>query len=492
MSWVARQLPRKVRRTVNRIFGGTGYCFSCVKTGSAVPNLNDPMKLPCGAILPNRLAKAAVTEGLADARGWVTPELEGIYADWAHGGFGLLVSGNIIVDGDHLERPGNVVIDGRPSDQQMAVLRSWAATATAQGSQFWAQLSHSGRQTPRMVNARPKSPSAVRMGLPAGLFGKPQAMTAQDIEAVIERFASAARVCKAAGFTGVQIHAAHGYLLASFLSPRANQRTDRWGGALENRSRLLERIVEAVRAAVGPSFPIGVKLNSADFQRGGFEAWESEAVAMQLTALGVDLIEVSGGDYERPRMIGIVDQSEKPSTIAREAYFIEFARALRNRSDVPIMLTGGLRTRAGMEAALAEGIDVLGLGRPACIDPYCAGKILAGEVHELDRWEQQIKRDGSLFGARSPIGIVRTLNSFASIYWFYAQILRAGHGEAFAPGMVPMVGLLRVQAHEFMLQQKRKGYLRKAKPAPTAKVSNARADIVLGEQAWRLRRSARS
>lgn len=463
-----------------------------------MPALDHSLKLPCGAVLANRLAKAAITEGLSDPRGWATPELEGIYDDWSRGRFGLLISGNIIVDGEHLERPGNVIIDGRPADEQMAALRSWVKTATTYGSHFWAQLSHSGRQTPRVVNGRPRSPSAVRTGLPSGLFGKPVAMTALEIDSTIERFATAARIAKAAGFTGIQIHAAHGYLLSSFLSPKANVRTDRWGGDLDNRARLLESIIRAVRSAVGPELPIAVKLNSADFQRGGFEASDSEKVALRLNDEGIDLLELSGGDYERPAMIGVGGDADerKASTIAREAYFLDFARAIRKQSRIPIMLTGGLRSRRGMDAALAEGIDVLGIARPACVDPYCAGKMLRGEIETFDRWEEHVRRDGSLLGSRSPLTVVRQINAFANIYWFYAQILRAGQGKAFAPGMPPFLGLLSVQAHEVGLQFARRALLAKAPKGETGansqRVSNARASIVLGDDAWRLRRSARN
>jgi 2,4-dienoyl-CoA reductase-like NADH-dependent reductase (Old Yellow Enzyme family) len=259
---------------------------------SATPT--DPLRLPCGAVLPNRLAKPAITEGLATPRGWATPELERLYEGWARGGFGLLISGNIIVDADHLERPGNVIIDQTPYGEEGARLRKWTAVARRHGAHFWAQLSHSGRQTPKAVNAHPLSPSAVELGLPPGLFGKPRAMSADEIAEVVAQFAIAARVAKSVGFTGVQIHAAHGYLISSFLSPKVNHRTDEWGGSLENRARLLMSIVAAVRKAVGPSFPIGVKLNSADFQKGGFGANESEEVALMLQEAGVDLLEISG------------------------------------------------------------------------------------------------------------------------------------------------------------------------------------------------------
>src|ERR1700722_8472949 len=193
--------------------------------------LTDPLRLPCGAVLDNRIVKSAITEGLADACGWPTADLERLYSGWADGGFGLMITGNVIVDGDHLERPGNVIIDAEPSLEQMTALRSWAVSARQGGAHLWAQLSHSGRQTQKTVNAHPKSPSAIKVDLPGGLFGQPSAMTEKEIEEVIEKFSMAAGVCKAAGFTGVQIHAALGYLLSCFLSPNANHRSDQWGGS---------------------------------------------------------------------------------------------------------------------------------------------------------------------------------------------------------------------------------------------------------------------
>lgn len=434
-------------------------------------SLISPLKLPCGAILTNRMAKAAITEGLADPRGWPTEELESIYDDWGRGRFGLQITGNIIVNGDHLERPGNVVIDGRDEPEFIDRLRSWTKTATREGSHLWAQLSHSGRQTPKFVNPRPLSSSPVKLVMPMGLFGTPKAMSPLEIEEVIWSFATAAGTCQRTGFTGVQIHAAHGYLLSTFLSPQSNVRDDAWGGSLENRSRLLLSVVRAVRREVGRDFPICVKLNSADFQRGGFDAAESEQVALLLEREGVDLLEISGGSYEKPAMLGpeetgsVAPSAARPirrSTLEREAYFLEFARALRGRVKMPIMLTGGLRSRKGMTAALAEGIDVLGIARPICVNPYAVAQLIEGTTDRLDSWEDKIRNAGKVLGSGSPLGLVRTLNNFANIYWFYAQIYRAGKGEAFADKLSPMMALLEVMSTERKIfgQRKRLGRIR--------------------------------
>lgn len=225
------------------------------------------LTLPCGATLPNRLCKAAMTEGLATVDGRPTAALERLYGVWSDGGAGLLLSGNVQIDADHLERPGNVVIDREPDEAMCQALRAWTSSGTRAGNHFWAQISHAGRQTQKMVNPHPKAPSAVKLGLPGGQFGEPVAMSEQDIAEVIAGFIRCARVCKDNGFTGVQIHSAHGYLLSQFLSPRSNQRTDQWGGPLENRARLLLTVASEVRAVVGPEYPVAVKLNSAEIGR---------------------------------------------------------------------------------------------------------------------------------------------------------------------------------------------------------------------------------
>ena len=194
--------------------------------------IHTPLNLPCGAEIPNRLCKAAMTEGLATPAGEPTPALNQLYGLWSDGGAGLLLSGNVQIDGDHLERPGNVIIDGEPSAAMRVSLEAWAAAGTRAGNHFWAQISHAGRQCQKIVNPHPKAPSAVKLGLPGGQFGEPDPMTEDDIEAVIAGFARCARVVVDAGFTGVQLHAAHGYLLSQFLSPRSNQREDQWGARL--------------------------------------------------------------------------------------------------------------------------------------------------------------------------------------------------------------------------------------------------------------------
>jgi 2,4-dienoyl-CoA reductase-like NADH-dependent reductase (Old Yellow Enzyme family) len=202
----------------------------------------------------------------------------------------------------------------------------------------------------------------------------PRELTQAEIHDLIERFGRSAGVAKKAGFTGVQIHGAHGYLVSQFLSPHHNQRTDHWGGSLQNRSRFVLEIYDAIRAQVGPGFPVSIKLNSADFQRGGFDNDDSIQVMKKLEERGIDLIEVSGGTYEAPAMTGA-----RASTIAREGYFLDFIGKAREHLSVPLCVTGGFRTAHGMAGALRERADLVGLARSLAIEPDFVARVLAGE-----------------------------------------------------------------------------------------------------------------
>ncbi|MEN9289085.1 MAG: hypothetical protein RL317_708 [Pseudomonadota bacterium] len=391
------------------------------------------LRLPCGAELKNRLAKGAMTEGLATPDGVPTEALARLYQCWADGGAGMLLTGNVIVDRDHLERPGNVVIDKKPSAEMMAALKAWAKAGTVNGTHLWMQISHGGRQTQTLVNPTPKAPSAVKLGLPGGQFGTPVPLTENEIKDLIQRFAIAAKAAKDAGFTGVQIHAAHGYLISQFLSPRSNQREDEWGGSLENRARFLMESVRAVRKAVGKAFPVSVKLNSADFQRGGFAFEESLQVARWLEAEGLDLLEISGGSYEQPRMMDldgmeeVEDQKVPASTAAREAYFVDFAKAMKAElKTLPLMVTGGFRTRAAMDHALATGgADLIGLGRPLCGAPYACNDLLNGAA-DIPRFEKQLHLLPGWLRWLEGINMVRALAGFGVQFWYYAQIYALG------------------------------------------------------------------
>ena len=403
--------------------------------------INETLTLPCGAEIPNRLCKAAMTEGLADPNGAATEALARLYGIWSDGGAGLLLSGNVQIDGDHLERPGNVIVDAQPSEAARAAIEAWVRAGTRAGNHFWAQISHAGRQCQKIVNPRPKAPSAVKLSLPGGQFGVPVPMSEKDIEAVIAGFARCAKVLVDAGFTGVQLHAAHGYLLSQFLSPRSNQRADQWGGPLENRARLLLACVARVRAAVGPRVPISVKLNSADFQRGGFDFDESLQVAKWLEAASVDLIEISGGTYEQPRLLNLEGmepveaQSVAASTRAREAYFVDFAEAMRREINIPLMVTGGLRRLDAMNAALETGCaDMIGIGRPMCVMTDAPVQLLNG-LSELPRFEDSLSLLPKALKFLNVIKLFRTVGAFATQYWFYEQIAALGESGITRDGL---------------------------------------------------------
>jgi 2,4-dienoyl-CoA reductase-like NADH-dependent reductase (Old Yellow Enzyme family) len=300
----------------------------------------------------------------------------------------------------------------------MNTLKSLAKAGTAEGVHFWLQLSHTGRQVSDAINQSPLSSSNVEVTVPRGAgltFAPPREMTEADIDRVIEQFAFAAKQTRAAGFTGVELHAAHGYLLSQFLSPLSNRRTDKWGGSLENRARLLLAVIAAVREAVGSDFPIGIKLNSSDFQKGGFTHSECIALAKMLNHTTLDLLELSGGSLEQPKIVGLTVKEEgedkrSESTIKREAYFVEFARAVRDVAHMPVMVTGNFRGVEGMVAALEGGdLDVVGLGRPLIANPLTPSYLLAGAMED----------------APSP---ENSLSVFHLLPWFNVQIERLADG----------------------------------------------------------------
>lgn len=324
-----------------------------------------PLRLPNGGEVPNRIAKAAMEENLADADQAPSAALLRLYQAWAEGGVGLILSGNVMIDGRAMTGPGGVVLE---NDRHLQRFREWARVGRSRGAQFWLQLNHPGRQVQTNLGQGAIAPSAVplEMGRFSKLFAVAREMTEDDIAEVVERFVRAARLAEQAGFTGVQIHAAHGYLLSQFLSPLANKRQDRWGGSLENRARLLLDVVRAVRAEVSPQFCVGVKINSADFQRGGFDASDARQVIEWLNDEKVDLVELSGGSYEAPAMQG---DARDGRTLAREAYFLEFAREMREAARMPLMVTGGIRRLPVAEQVLESGLAMVGIGTALALEP---------------------------------------------------------------------------------------------------------------------------
>ncbi len=415
----------------------------------------DPLTLPCGVRLKNRLVKAAMTEGLADAKNRATARHGALYARWAKGGTGLLITGNIIVDRRYLERPGNVAIDGAQGPEAMAALEAFARSATANGAEIMVQLSHAGRQTPVYVTKTPVAPSAVAVELPGGQFGRPRALTGDEIVEVIARFVHAASVSKAAGFSGVQIHAAHGYLISGFLNPRVNRRDDEWGGSLENRARLLLRTVSAVRKKVGSGFPVAVKLNSSDFQKGGFSFDDCLTVIGWLNEEGVDFLEVSGGSYEQPRMMDIdgmeapVEARRRASTKRREAYFLQFAEEAARVAKMPLMVTGGFRSRAAMDEALASGAaDLIGVARPLCVDPDAPRKLLSREIAAAQGFEASLRLGDGWLGPASPNAFIKAINGFAAMAFYYQNLYRLADGGEAQENMALFPAFIRHQMGE--------------------------------------------
>ncbi|MEO1434907.1 MAG: NADH:flavin oxidoreductase/NADH oxidase family protein [Bacteroidota bacterium] len=339
--------------------------------------LTTELHLPCGAVIKNRLCKSAMTERLSRSDYKANDLHFQLYERWAKGHAGIMVTGNIMVDKRSMESAGNIALEDTSGLEELTKL---ARIGTAQGQHFWVQISHPGRQTMKLVNARPVSASDVQLKK-MGLFNKPRPMTLDEIQDLIQRYRFTAEQCKIAGFTGIQIHAAHGYLVSQFLSPTTNKRTDQYGGPIENRARLLLEILAACREVVGPEFPIGVKLNSADFQRGGFTEEDSMAVIEMLNDATVDLLEISGGTYEQLVFFTMNHDHKKASTKKREAYFLDYARKVRDLAKMPIMVTGGFRTRSLCIEALESGaLDMIGVARPYLLEPDRIADFLSGEL----------------------------------------------------------------------------------------------------------------
>ncbi|WP_394131393.1 NADH:flavin oxidoreductase/NADH oxidase family protein [Shewanella maritima] len=378
----------------------------------------------------NRLFKSAMSEQMGDANYQPTAELAHLYQVWAQGGTGLLVTGNVMIDRTALGEPKNVVLDDK---SDLADFKKWAKAGTQNNTQLWMQLNHPGKQTPKFLSPEPVAPSAVPLAKALqSSFNTPRAMTEQEIEATIERFAVAAERAMQAGFTGVQIHGAHGYLVSQFLSPHHNRREDKWGGSLENRMRFVREIYHAIRQRVGDSFPIGIKLNSADFQKGGFSEDDSMQVMQTLEKDGINLLEISGGNYENPSMMGA---KVKSSTIAREAYFLEYAEKAKRLLSIPLVVTGGFRSSQAMEDALSsQATDMIGIARPLAVDPDLSNRLLADVHYKV---------------ALKPLSTgVKALDFMAmlNITWYEQQLHLIGRGKSPNPNMSAWLSVMRTFA----------------------------------------------
>lgn len=388
-----------------------------------------------GITIKNRLLKSAMSEALGEHDGAPLTDLATLYGEWANGGIGICVTGNVMIDRRALGEPGNVIIE---DENHLDALQNWAKAATQNNTQCWVQLNHPGKQAPKGLNKETVSPSAIpfKKDMQA-FFPTPRALTEPEIQDLIQRFANAAAIVKKAGFSGVQIHGAHGYLVSQFLSPHHNIRTDQYGGNPENRRRFVMEIYKAMREKVGASFPISIKLNSADFQRGGFTEEESLELINTLSEAGMDLIEISGGTYEAPAMTGIKASKEpvKESTIQREAYFLDFAEKGRKVCSTALAVTGGFRSAEGMARAVSSGaIDFVGLARLLAIEPDAPNKLLSGNPVEM------VKPIKTGIGMVDKMGLMETA-------WYSAQLKRMGKGEAPKINMSPILVLVKTIYH---------------------------------------------
>jgi 2,4-dienoyl-CoA reductase-like NADH-dependent reductase (Old Yellow Enzyme family) len=357
-----------------------------------------------------------------------------------------------MIDPTALTGPGGVVLDER---QPIEPFRAWARSAKSGGGQVWLQLSHPGRQVFAAMGQGAVAPSAIGVNIPghSHLFPLPRALTADEIAAIVQRFVTASKLAEAAGFDGVELHAAHGYLISQFLSPLSNRRTDAWGGSLQNRARLLLDVIKAVRAAVSPGFSVAVKLNSADFQKGGFDAADAVQVVRWLNDLAVDLVELSGGSYESPAMQGT---PQAGSTGAREAYFIDFAREIGAVARMPIMVTGGIRRRAVAEQALLSrdgkpGVAMIGIASAMAFEPALPQRWKGGEALEVDipgvGWRNKV------------------LASLAKSAVVKMQLRRLGAGRAPKPGANALFALIRQQIRTRRRTKRYRAWVARARAA---------------------------
>ena len=313
-----------------------------------------PLDLPCGAVLRNRLAKAAMSDALGDGEGRPTPEQARLYGRWAEGGLALQIIGEVQVDPLFPEAPGNLVLCPGEDTRGFADL---ARAGTAGGAALWPQLGHAGALA-RAGLGRAAGPSALDYDELTC-----DALTVEEIEALPGAFAASAVMARDLGFPGIELHAAHGFLFSQFLSPLFNRRTDRYGGPINRRMEILLQTLSAIRAATGPDFAIGVKLNATDQLQGGLTGEEALQVIGALDDLPIDLIDISGGTYF-PGAAAASDAS------GSGAYFEDFARAARSRTDIPLMLTGGIKTQAEARRLVTSGAaDVVGLARAFLVDP---------------------------------------------------------------------------------------------------------------------------
>lgn len=372
-----------------------------------------------------------MTERLAGKNHYANAKLSHLYGKWSDTGAGLLITGNVMVDKRFKEASGNIVVE---DESGLKAMQEMTKEGTRNGNHLWAQISHAGRQSTIFSTFKPIAPSAVQLKKMM-LFAKPKAMTEAQIEDVIKRFVTTASICKKGGFTGVQIHGAHGYLISQFLSPKTNLRTDQYGGSIENRSRVLFEIIKKTRQAVGADFPIAVKLNSADFQRGGFNEEDALYVIEKLHELKIDLLEISGGTYEN--IVFLTKRSERESTRKREAYFMDFAEKIRRVTKIPLMVTGGFRTIDFCEQVLDNNeLEMIGFARPFLADQSFPSSFVNRDSERISDAKFNFK--------------IKQMADFAEAGFYDYQIHQLAKNKPLKPNYSPTIGILRFLKNELV------------------------------------------
>ena len=358
-----------------------------------------PITLPNETTIKNRFFKSAMSEGMGTRDFQPKKNIATLYKRWAEGGTGLIITGNIMVDPKGTAEPGNIVFD---KNSNMEILKNWAKQGQQHGAKVMVQLNHPGKQAPKTVSKQTVAPSAIPLGNGLNkLFSTPRALTTSEVEELVQKFVTSAKVAKEAGFSGVQIHAAHGYLISQFLSPHDNRRTDKYGGSLENRMRFLKEIYLGMREELGKNFTIGIKINSTDFKEDGLTEEDSLKTIIELANLGLDFVEISGGTYERPAMMGATSKS------TNQVFFAEYSKKLKQKIDIPVVVTGGIRSINAMNTLLNDNTtDFIGIARPLTIDPNIPNKIKQGTytIVETTRVSTGVKKLDKIFG--SLLGIV--------------------------------------------------------------------------------------
>ena len=387
--------------------------------------LFQPLTFTNGKTAKNRFFKSAMEEQLAK-HNQPTQTLVHLYDTWAKGGIGISVTGNMMVAENGKGSINDVVIT---DERSMDTLKAWAKAGTQNDTLLIMQINHAGKQSPKVINPVPVAPSAVALKGMDGFINPPRALADNEIETIIQQFIQTAKIAEQAGFSGVQIHGAHGYLVSQFLSPHHNQRTDKWGGSLENRMRFLVKIYQGIRAVVRPEFLVGLKLNSADFQKGGFDETDSIQVVQKMSELGIDFIEISGGNYESPEML-----TAKASTKQREAFFIDYAEKARAVSQVPLIITGGFRSEQAMNDALNSGhLDFIGIARPLALMPDLPSQINNGTYQIITT--ERIKT------GFAPVD--KKLGAVLEMDWYMYQMALIGRGKQPNPKLSPWKVLLK-------------------------------------------------